>query len=111
MQRRIFANDGINNGLGTAHRIAGLRTVLFDTVETGFSGGRFIVRQMRLDRRQRSAEEVGAERARLDDRDAYAQWREFLCERFRETFNGELGGVVNSPAGKSDQTADRREIH
>ncbi len=57
-----------------------------------------------------AAEEVGAEGAGLDDGDVDAERGEFGGEGFGEAFDGELGGVVEAPAGAADEAADGGEI-
>jgi hypothetical protein len=110
MHGRFFGGDDLDDGVGGEGGVACLATIVVLGVGAGFTDGGVVVRQLLLGLNEGSAEEVGAEGAGLDGGDADVEMGELEGHGFGETFDGELGGIVNAPAGQADEAADGGEI-
>jgi hypothetical protein len=69
MKRRMTGGHRLENGQGSAGGIASLLTVAFESVSTSSSSSRLVILQSLFGVRQRTAQKIGAKRARFDNRD------------------------------------------
>jgi hypothetical protein len=110
VERRLVALHGGDDGLGGAHRIAGLMAaVARDHVEA-------LVNRLRIGRNargrglQRAPAPIGAEGAGFDHRDLDAQRADLLRQRFGQADDAEFARRVIGGTGVADQPADRGDV-
>jgi hypothetical protein len=101
---RIFRRDHFDHRFGGADGIARLISVPFQGACSRPPGGLVVIIQRFGGNGKRPGQKIGPEWARLDEADANALRRDFLCERFRKPLDREFGGIVNAKTSYADES-------
>ena len=108
--RRPGRLDGSDDGSDCLRRIARLLACLIVKVLARLARGGVVIVNTLIRFDTGASEEFSAKRAGLDDGDLYTERCKLSMQRLREAFDSKLAGVVITPARRTNQTANRRQI-
>src|ERR1700722_7600611 len=110
-QRRLFASGEIDEDGGGLGLVACLLVIARAVIVGEPLGERVIIGDPIVAIAGRARiEEIGAEKARLDQRESDAEFGDFKRQRFREALDGEFARRVERSAWPAAQAADRSDV-